>query len=168
MAPEIERESNDTNNHQFLSLAFAYLEIGKVAAKAETELKNDASYQNAIAYQLLHAVELFYKQMIKNKTGSVSHIHCLNKLEVEYTRLYPDPSHELNHPFDFSDYRTSESNSGEDALYAAHISKFKPNFMDQHLRYPSDEKTGRYSFDFADSVFQEIQSKMINIYKTSS
>lgn len=168
MAPKNKRESNSANNCQFLSMAIAYLEIGKVAAKAETELRSDADYQNAIAYQLFHAVELFYKQMINDKTGSVSHIHDLKKLEDTYASLYPDPSHKLNHPFDFSDYSASESNPGEEDLYAAHMSKFKPNFMDQHLRYPADERTGGYSFNFDDSVFEEIKAKMTDIYAASS
>ena len=74
--------------------------------------------------------------MIKNKTGSVPHIHDLKELEDKYARLYPDPSYKLDHPFDFSDYCTSELNPDEDDLYAAHVSKFKPRFIDQHLRYP--------------------------------
>lgn len=168
MAPKSERESNGMNNYQFLSMAIAYLEIGKVATKAETELKNDADYQNAIAYQLFHAIELFYKQMIKNKTGSVSHVHDLKGLEDKYTSLYPDPSHKLNHPFDFSGYSTSELNPGEDDLYAEHVSKFKPSFMDQHLRYPADKRIGGYSFNFDDSLFEEIKAKMTDIYTTSS
>lgn len=161
-------ESDSTNDHQFLSIAIAYLEIGKVAAKAETELRNDADYQNAIAYQLFHAVELFYKQMIKNKTGSVSHIHDLKKLEEEYTSLYPDLSHKLDHPFNFSNYCSCELNPGEDDLYAAHISKFKPKFMDQHLRYPADGRTGGYSFGLDDSVFEEMKTTMTDIYAISS
>lgn len=163
MASKKQQGISSTNNDQFLSMAIAYLEIGKVAAEADTELRNDADYQNAIAYQLFHAIELFYKYMIKNKTGSVSHVHDLKKLEDEYTFLYPDPSHKLNHPFDFSDYRSFESNQDEDDLYADHISKFKPNFMDQHLRYPGDERTGGYSFSFENSVFEEIKSKITYI-----
>lgn len=94
MAPKSKRETDGTSNCQFLSMAIAYLEIGKMAAEAaaeaETELRNDAAYQNAIAYQLFHAVELFYKQMIKNKTGSVSHTHDLKELEDKYASLYPN------------------------------------------------------------------------------
>lgn len=162
------RENDGINDHQFLSMAIAYLEIGRVAAKAETELSSDANYQNAIAYQLFHAVELFYKQMIKNKTGLVSQIHDLKSLEKEYTSLYPDSSQKLNHPFDFSNYSSYELNPGEYGLYAAHISKFKPKFMDQHLRYPADKRTGGYSFCLDNSVFEEIKIKMIDIYSISS
>lgn len=168
MAPKSKRETDGTNNYQFLSMAIAYLEIGRVAAQAETELRNDAAYQNAIAYQLFHAVELFYKQMIKNKTGTVSHIHDLKELEDKYASLYPEPSYKLDHPFDFSNYSTTGLNPGEDDLYVAHVSKFKPKFMDQHLRYPADERTGGYSFNIDGSEFEKIKAKMTDIYATSS
>ena len=168
MSPKSKRETDGTNNYQFLSMAIAYLEIGKVAAKTETELGNDADYQNAIAYQLFHAVELFYKQMIKNKNGKVFHTHDLKELEDKYASLYPDPSYNLNHPFDFSDYSASELNPGEDDLYAAHVSKFKPKFMDQHLRYPADERTGGYSFNIDGSEFEKIKARMTDIYATGS
>lgn len=149
-------------------MAIAYLEVGKAAAQAETDFRNDADYQNAIAYQLFHAVELFYKQMINNKTGSVSNIHDLKKLEEEYISLYPDPSDRLNHPFDLSNYSYCELNSRENDLYAEHVSQFKQKLMDQHLRYPADGRTGGYSFSFDDLVFEEIKRKMTDIYATNS
>jgi hypothetical protein len=160
-------------DQQFLSMAIAYLEIGKLAAKTKSEYENVGEcenvgdYQNAVAYQLFHAVELFYKQMIKNRVGSVSHTHDLGELEDEYTKLYPDPNCKINHPFDFSSYSSCELNPGEDALYAKHIAKFNPKFMDQHLRYPSDERTGGYSFYLDSSTFEETKSSMMDIYSSS-
>jgi hypothetical protein len=168
MATIAKHESMTLENQQFLSMAIAYLEIGKVAAEAGSKFSSDVDYQNAVAYQLFHAVELFYKLMIKNKTGSVYHIHDLRKLEEEYTNIYPGPNHKVNHPFDFSDYSSCELNPGEDEMYAELISRFKPKYMDQHLRYPTNTRTGGYSFSLDSSVFEEIKNTMIEIYELSS
>ena len=73
-----------TDNQQFLSMAMAYIEVGKISTSAETELKHDHDFQNAIAYQLFHAIELFYKYMIKVKIESVEHSHDLKDLEKVY------------------------------------------------------------------------------------
>lgn len=91
-------------NDQFLSMAIAYLEIGKVAAGFDTELKSTYEYQNAVAYQLYHALELFFKYMIKNKNGTIKRIHDLAKLEQEYLKLFPGAQHKVDHPFRFANY----------------------------------------------------------------
>lgn len=161
-------ESMTIENQQFLSMAIAYLEIGKVAAEAETPFKNDADYQNGVAYQLFHAIELFYKLMIKNRTGSVSLIHDLRKLEQEYSYLYSEANHKINHPFDFSTYDYCPLNINEDELYQEHIKMFNPKYLDQHLRYPTDNRTGGYSFYIDSSVFEEIKNTMLKIYESSS
>lgn len=63
--------ASTTGNQQFLSMAMAYIEVGRISATSETELKHDHDYNNAVAYQLFHAIELFYKYMIKNKEGDL-------------------------------------------------------------------------------------------------
>ncbi len=148
-------------NHQFLSMAMAYIEVAKVSSMAETELKHDSDYQNVVAYQLLHAVELFFKYMIRNKEGTVSHIHDLKVLEEKYYGLYKSDKHKIHHPFDFSSYEACELNEGEDMLAESHLCKFKPKFLDQHLRYPIDEITGGYSFSIDPSVFENIKNEML-------
>lgn len=58
-----------------------------------------------------------------------------------YEEQYPDSKFNLEHPFDFSDYEQCELNKSEQDLFDAHISKYKPEFIDQHLRYPADDRT---------------------------
>ena len=153
-----------TSNQQFLSMALAYIEIGRVAAEAETELKYDSNYNNAVAYQLFHALELFYKMMIEIKKGEFNHHHDMRKLEEDYTKLYPSNNNKINHPFNFSVYSSFVLNEGEDKLFEDHLNKFKPKYMDQHLRYPIDERTGGYSFSLDSSVFANIKNEMVLAY----
>ena len=148
---------------EFLNMAIAYLEIGKVASNADTEYKHVHEYENAIAYQLFHAVELFYKYMIKKKTGSAPHTHKLKELEERYLRLYSDSEYQVDHPFKFDDYQRCELNENESELYKKHIKQFSPDFMDQHLRYPSDHRTGRYSFSIDSSSFEEMYRQFLSI-----
>lgn len=148
-------------------MAIAYIEIGKVAAEADTALKYDGDYQNAVAYQLFHALELFYKFMIANKTGSFSTIHDLRKLEEGYTKLYPGDNHKINHPFNFSNYRACELNEGEKNLFESHANKYKPKYLDQHLRYPTDERTGSYSFALSPSIFEDVKNEILQVVKSS-
>lgn len=150
-----------TGNQQFLSMTMAYIEAGRILAAGETELKYDRDYNNAVAYQLFHAIELFYKYMIKIKEGSIDHIHDLMVLEGKYSRLYPGENHKINHPFDFSGYEASELNDGENELVNDHLSKFKPKYLDQHLRYPIDERTGGYSFSLDPSIFETVKNEML-------
>lgn len=162
-----DKEKTTMENQHFLSMAIAYLEVGKVAAEANTSLKNEGNYQNAVAYQLFHAIELFYKLMIKNRAGGFSHIHDLKKLEEKYSSLYPGNSHKINHPFDFSIYDHNKLNEDEGRLFAEHMTIFNPKYLDQHLRYPADTRTGGYSFCLDSSVFEEIKNKMLDIYEPS-
>ena len=150
-----------TENQQFLSMAMAYIEVGKVSAAAETELKLDHDYNNAVAYQLLHAVELFYKYMINNKEGVIDHIHDLKALEERYSRLFPGNDNKINHPFDLAGYEACELNEGENEKTRDHLNKFKPKYLDQHLRYPIDERTGGYSFTLDPSIFESVQREML-------
>ncbi|MGV0034570.1 MAG: hypothetical protein ACNYPE_06285 [Candidatus Azotimanducaceae bacterium WSBS_2022_MAG_OTU7] len=152
-----------TGNQQFLSMAMAYIEAGRILAAAETGLKNDYDYTNVVAYQLLHAVELFYKYMIKNKTGRINRTHDLEALEKEYSSLYPGGAYKINHPFDFSDYEASELNEGENELFEDFLIKYKPKYMDQHLRYPRDENTGGYSFSLDSSIFEDLKKQMLSV-----
>ena len=50
----------------------------------------------------------------------------------------------LNEPDPY--YFSCELNIGEQEMYEQHIRTFKPEFMDQHIRYPADKKTGGYSY----------------------
>lgn len=45
----------------------------------------------------------------------------------------------------------------------AHIKKFKPEFTDQHLRYPSNHNTGGYSYKFAPYHFDSIKVQILRI-----
>lgn len=143
-------------------MAMAYIEVGKVSAAAETELKHDHDFQNAVAYQLFHAIELFYKYMIKAKEGSVNHIHDLKVLEEKYSNLYPGDDHKINHPFDFSAYEACELNEDESEMVESHLCRFKPKYLDQHLRYPIDERTGGYSFSIDPSTFEDLKKEMLH------
>lgn len=151
------------NYEQFFSMALSYIEIGKVSANASTELKDTSDFRNAVAYQLFHAVELFYKYMILEKIGKVSLCHDLAVLEKEYTNHYPNDEYKLDHPFDLSGYESNELNPKEDELVQKHFEKFKPKFMDLHLRYPSDHRTGGYSYNLESSFFEKMKSDMLKI-----
>lgn len=144
-------------------MAVAYLEIGRVAAGFDTELKNTYEYQNAVAYQLYHAIELFFKYMIKNKRGTIKLIHDLEKLEHEYSELFPGEQHKVDHPFNFTNYASCVLNEDESKLVGDHLIKFKPEYMDQHLRYPIGDKTGGYSFLLEPSVFENIKNRILQI-----
>lgn len=144
-------------------MAVAYLEIGRSAARFDTELKNSCEYQNAVAYQMYHAIELFYKYMIKNKRSAIKPIHDLAKLEQEYSELYPGVQHKVDHPFYFTNYESCELNEDETKLVGDHLRIFKPEFMDQHLRYPIDQRTGGYSFSLEPSVFENVKNRILQI-----
>jgi len=83
-------------------MAFAYIEIGRIVSTSASELSNTSDFENAKAYQLYHAIELFYKYMIIRKTGRVEHTHDLKKLEDKYFKVYPDEKFKIDHPFNFS------------------------------------------------------------------
>jgi len=150
------------SNEEFLSMALAYIEIGKVCAEADSEYKNISEYENAIAYQLYHSVELFYKYMLLSK-GITKKIHDIEALEIEYCNHFPEERYQLEHPFDFSNYTPSDLNPGEAEMAEAHLQKFKPKFMDQHLRYPSNQNTGGYSYKFESCYFEDIRKNMLRI-----
>ena len=48
-----------SNYESYFSMCMAYLEIGEVSARNDN---NTGEYQNAVAYQLYHALELFVKE----------------------------------------------------------------------------------------------------------
>lgn len=150
------------NSSGYLSMALAYLEIGKVSAKSESELRDTDEFENAIAYQLFHSVELFYKFMLSRK-GVTKKVHDISALENEYRIQYPGERYKLDHPFNFSCYESSVLNPDEDAKVEEHLGKFKPEFMDQHLRYPSNNNTGGYSFKFEPCYFDRIKEDMLKI-----
>jgi hypothetical protein len=157
------KESSVLNsNQEFLSMALAYIEIGKMSAEADSELKNTSEYENAIAYQLYHSVELFYKYMLLNK-GVTKKVHDIEALEIEYRNHFSEEQYQLEHPFDFSSYTASNLNPGEPEMAEAHLQKFKPKFMDQHLRYPSNQNTGGYSYKFDSCYFDSIKEQMLRI-----
>jgi len=131
-------------------MALAYIEIGKVSAQSDSELKNTSEYESAIAYQLYHSVELFYKYMLLKK-GPNKKVHDIAALEAEYKNLYPEEQYNLDHPFDLA------------KMAAAHMEKFKPKVMDQHLRYPGNHNTGGYSYKFEPCYFDSIKDQMLRI-----
>lgn len=146
----------------YFSMCLAYLDIGEVSAKSSN---NAGEYQNAVAYQLYHALELFVKYAILKNTGKVKNIHDFSKLFEEYYSLYTSDEYRIEHPFDFSRYEPCELNAGEQEMYETHINQFKPKFMDQHLRYPPDEKTGGFSYQFDSDYFSSMKEKLMAIYK---
>ncbi len=148
---------------EFLNMAIAYLEIGRVSVIADTDFKHVHEYENAIAYQMFHAVELFYKYMIKKKTGSAPYTHKLKELEESYLKLYPSDDYKIDHSFKFEEYHPCELNKGELELHQQHIKQFKPAFMDQHLRYPRDHRTGGYSFSLDCSSFEKMNKQFLRI-----
>jgi len=143
-------------------MALAYIEISKVSAEVDSELKNTSEYENAIAYQLYHSVELFYKYMLLKK-GVTKKIHDLAALETEYRIQFPEERYQLEQPFDFSNYEASDLNPGVAEMAEAHLKKFKPKFMDQHLRYPSNHNTGGFSHKFESCYFDGIKEQMLRI-----
>lgn len=150
------------SNQEFLSMALAYIEIGKVSAESDSELKNTSQYENAIAYQLYHSIELFYKYMLLKK-GLTKKVHDIAALQAEYKTFYQEEQYQLDHPFDFSSYQATDLNPGEAEMAEAHMKKFKPEFMDQHLRYPSNHNTGGYSYKFEPCYFDSIKEQMLRI-----
>ena len=169
-----------SNQHnQYFEMAIAYIEIGRIASKKNwineklhkvlcvgrvSIFSDESNYKNAVAYQLFHAVELFLKFAILVKTGNTKKIHKLNKLSEEYESLYPEPEFRFEHPFDFSDYHPCDLNPNEYQLYVNHINQFKPEILDQHLRYPIDEKTGGYSFSLDTLYFVKMRKEFHRLY----
>lgn len=149
-------------NQEFLSMALAYIEIGKVAASAESKLKNSREYENAVAYQLYHAVELFYKYMLSKK-GVTKKIHDITVLEKKFKDLFPEDRFKISHPFDFSNYEECELNVGELYIYGDHMVKYNSEIMDQHLRYPSDNNTGGYSYFLDSSYFNFFKDQVLRV-----
>lgn len=139
----------------YLSMSLAYLEIGSVAAAAENHWD---MYQQGVAYQFFHATELFLKFAILSKSREDSiKDHSIHKLLGQYEELYPDSAFSLDFPFDFRE--NSGETKQERAAIQSHIEQFKPKFMDQHLRYPSNHNTGGYSFVFDSSYFESMKVK---------
>lgn len=149
-------------NQEFLLMALAYIEIGKVSAEADTELKNTSEYQHAIAYQLYHSVELFYKYMLLKK-GVTKRVHDIVILEKDYRDHFSEERYKIEHPFDFSSYEPCDLNLGEAEIAEAHMQKYKPEFMDQHLRYPRNDNTGGYSYKVEPCFFNSIKEEMLRI-----
>ena len=151
----------DSKFESYFSMSLAYLEIGRVATEHED---NTGEYQNAVAYQLYHALELFVKYAILRSKGSVKPIHNFTKLFDEYYQLYPDDTYRIKHPFDCTSHEPCELNIGEKDMHEKHIDQFKLKIMDQHLRYPSDHKIGRYSFKIDSDYFTSTKDKFFEIY----
>lgn len=75
-----------------------------MSAEADSELKNTSEYENAIAYQLYHSVELFYKYMLLKK-GVTKKSNDLAALETEYRIQFPGERYQLEQPFDLLTFR---------------------------------------------------------------
>lgn len=154
--------SVEKGNQEFLSMALAYLEIGKLASMADTELKNTHDFENAVAYQMYHSIELFYKYMLSKK-GVTKNTHDIAALEGEFRNLFPGQEFQISQPFDFSNYEACELNPDEASMAEVYMKKFKPKFMDQHLKYPRNQNTGGYSFKFESSYFDCIEEQMLRV-----
>lgn len=152
----------------FFSMALAYIEVGRVAASASMSIKCLGDYENAVAYQLFHAMELFYKAMISNAGQSVKHTHDLCGLENQYKSCFSDPLYHFENPFNFSSYEPEPLNQNEMHLAQSHFENFKPTYMSQHLRYPPDHRTGGYSFSFDESFFTAMKEKFQEIYEMAA
>ncbi|MDP1691725.1 MAG: HEPN domain-containing protein [Burkholderiaceae bacterium] len=144
-------------------MALAYLEVGKWAADSDSQLKDTGDYGNAVAYQALHAVELFLKYMIHKKTGSFPHTHKLSDLETNCSALYLGEKFKLVHPFDFRSCETSMENVGEEDRLRRHLNEFSPDYMSQHLRYPTGGKIGGHSFALESNCFDDLKARMLFI-----
>lgn len=148
-------------NEEFYVMALAYLDIGIACAK---ENNSTQAYQNAVAYQLYHALELFTKYAISKKDIKFKKVHDLGELFEQYRNLYPETTYNIDHPFDFTSYDSCDRNKNEQELYEAHVAKFQPKIMDQHLRYPSDNITGGYSYKIDSDFFTKIKDKLESIH----
>ena len=90
--------------------------------------------------------------------------HDISVLDKKYKALYPSPEFQFEHPFDFSDYESSPENHNEKTLAEEHLEKFKVGIMDQHLRYPADNKTGGYSFSLESSYFSKVEKSFLELH----
>jgi hypothetical protein len=143
------------NYEQYFSMSLAYLDLGAVAAARENHWD---MYQQAVAYQMLHASELFLKFAILSKTQKDSiKEHSIGNLLSWYEELYPEAEFTLDLPFDFRE--NSGKSKAERAQIQSHIEQFNPKFLDQHLRYPSNQNTGGYSFHFDPSYFEAMKAR---------
>jgi hypothetical protein len=149
-------------NQGYLSMALAYIEIGRVCGHSDSELKNTHEYENAVAYQLYHSVELFYKHMLLKKDVKIKG-HDISAIEVEYINFFSEEIYRLEHPFDFSNIDCSKLNPIEKSSTKRHLEKFRMKFMDQHLRYPSNHNTGGYSFKIEPCLFENMKEQMLKI-----
>lgn len=93
-------------------MALSYIEIGKISSESNSDLSRTSDFQNAIAYQLFHAIELFYKFVLAKK-GITMKIHVLAKLDEEYRNIYPEEKYRIEHHFDFSNYKGCDLNEIE-------------------------------------------------------
>lgn len=143
-------------------MALAYIEIGRVCGHSDSELKNTHEYENAVAYQLYHSIELFYKYMLLKKDVKIKG-HDISAIEVEYINCFSEEVYRLEHPFDFSNIDYSNLNPREKSSTKRHLEKFKTKFMDQHLRYPGSHNTGGYSFKIEPFLFDKIKEQMLKI-----
>ena len=144
-------------------MSLEYLRIGKIASCASN---NTGEYDNAVAYQLFHALELFIKYaiLLKDEKKEEILIHDLSKLTSMYEELYVEEIFKIDNLFNFSSYLPSKQNIDEEKLVKEHLKQFKLRIMDQHLRYPPDSKTGGYSFKFDSSIFKEFEQKFEYIF----
>ncbi len=155
------QEKKINNSEAYFLMSMAYLELGEVAAQHQNET---GEYQNAVAYQLYHALEIFLKYAILKKTGRHKKGHDLRVLFEEYNNLYAKKIYRIESPFDFTTYEASDLNIGEKEMFSNHLNQFNPKIMDQHLRYPPDIKTGRYSFRIESGIFSNMKNKFLEIY----
>lgn len=156
-------EDSVSQDSSLLCMSLAYLEVGRAAASSNSRMSDVGAYQNAVAYQLLHALELFYKYMISQAGMRFCYSHDIDELEKQYISIYSKQSHAIEHPFNFSSYAKATANSEEGIFVASHLSQFPPEYLSQHLRYPASVRTGGYSFCLDESYFEGVRIRMMEI-----
>lgn len=143
----------------YLSMSLAYLELGAVAAANGNHWD---MYQQAVAYQMYHAIELFLKFAILSKTKEERvREHDLIRLSKKCEELYPQEKFFSKIPFDLR--HNIGTTKKERREFQSHIERFNPRFMDQHLRYPPNEDTGGYYFVFDAEYFQNMKAQFERI-----
>jgi HEPN domain len=86
---------------QLVAFAKAYLSASKVLCQKINENIVQAKYADGcvVIFTAYHAVELFLKGMIIKKNPDAKLHHDVEKLAIDYHRLYPEENHYWRVPF---------------------------------------------------------------------
>ncbi len=144
---------------QYLSMSLAYLDIGIVA----TESKNQWNmYQQAIAYQMFHACELFLQFAILHKTEDEQiRESSINELLARYEVLYPEAPYALALPFDCRD--VSGKSDEERANIQSHIEQLDPRRVNHCSKDRFNQNSDTYLFYFDSAYFETMKTRFEQI-----